>query len=135
AGRFRVLGSGDAAELVPDLLDLRATISSHPVIPKLFRSLVPTVAWRREQGSGVLFAIASATNPGRLPGGLVCETRALQIAKRIGACQGGRPRPAPRRPVFRALRNPMPFAVFRRHQRKLLALFAILAMFGFVLAD
>lgn len=29
----------------------------------------------------------------------------------------------------------MPFAVFRRHQRKLLALFAILAMFGFVVAD
>lgn len=29
----------------------------------------------------------------------------------------------------------MPFAVFRRHQRKLLAVFAILAMFGFVLAD
>jgi len=29
----------------------------------------------------------------------------------------------------------MPFAVFRRHQRKLLAIFAILAMFGFVLAD
>ena len=27
----------------------------------------------------------------------------------------------------------MPFAVFRRHQRKLLAIFAILAMFGFVL--
>ena len=29
----------------------------------------------------------------------------------------------------------MPFAVFRRHQRKLLAIFAILAMLGFVLAD
>lgn len=29
----------------------------------------------------------------------------------------------------------MAFAVFRRHQRKLLAIFAILAMFGFVLAD
>src|SRR3954453_9406769 len=29
----------------------------------------------------------------------------------------------------------MPFAVFRRHQRKLLAIFASLAMFGFVLAD
>ena len=29
----------------------------------------------------------------------------------------------------------MPFAVFRRHQRKLLAIFAILAMFGFVLSD
>lgn len=29
----------------------------------------------------------------------------------------------------------MPFAIFRRHQRKLLAVFAILAMFGFVLAD
>ncbi|WP_422930611.1 hypothetical protein [Singulisphaera sp. PoT] len=29
----------------------------------------------------------------------------------------------------------MPFAVFRRHQRKLLAIFAIMAMFGFVLAD
>ncbi|MEJ7637673.1 MAG: hypothetical protein WKF75_06700 [Singulisphaera sp.] len=29
----------------------------------------------------------------------------------------------------------MPFAVFRRHQRKMLAIFAILAMFGFVLAD
>jgi peptidyl-prolyl cis-trans isomerase D len=29
----------------------------------------------------------------------------------------------------------MPFAVFRRHQKKLLAIFAILAMFGFVLAD
>ncbi len=29
----------------------------------------------------------------------------------------------------------MPFAVFRRHQRKMLAVFAILAMFGFVLAD
>ena len=29
----------------------------------------------------------------------------------------------------------MPFAVFRRHQRKLLAVFAILAMLGFVLAD
>jgi peptidyl-prolyl cis-trans isomerase D len=29
----------------------------------------------------------------------------------------------------------MPFAVFRRHQRKLLAIFAILAMFGFVVAD
>jgi peptidyl-prolyl cis-trans isomerase D len=29
----------------------------------------------------------------------------------------------------------MPFAVFRRHQRKLLAVFAILAMFGFVVAD
>lgn len=29
----------------------------------------------------------------------------------------------------------MPFEVFRRHQRKLLAIFAILAMFGFVLAD
>lgn len=29
----------------------------------------------------------------------------------------------------------MPFAVFRRHQRKLLAIFAILAMVGFVLAD
>src|SRR3981189_3482342 len=28
----------------------------------------------------------------------------------------------------------MPFAVFRRHQRKLLASFAILAIFGFVLA-
>ncbi|MCA1684698.1 MAG: SurA N-terminal domain-containing protein [Planctomycetia bacterium] len=29
----------------------------------------------------------------------------------------------------------MPFAVFRRHQRKLLAIFAILAMFSFVVAD
>ena len=29
----------------------------------------------------------------------------------------------------------MPFAVFRRHQRKLLAIFAILAMFAFVVAD
>lgn len=29
----------------------------------------------------------------------------------------------------------MPFAVFRQHQRKLLALFAILAMIGFVLSD
>lgn len=29
----------------------------------------------------------------------------------------------------------MPFAVFRRHQKKLLAVFAILAMFGFVVAD
>jgi peptidyl-prolyl cis-trans isomerase D len=29
----------------------------------------------------------------------------------------------------------MPFAVFRRHQKKLLAIFAILAMIGFVLAD
>ncbi|MDB5349902.1 MAG: hypothetical protein JWN86_1149 [Planctomycetota bacterium] len=29
----------------------------------------------------------------------------------------------------------MPFAVFRKHQRKLLAIFAILAMFGFVLSD
>src|SRR5579864_2032506 len=29
----------------------------------------------------------------------------------------------------------MPFAVFRRHQRKLLAIFAILAMVGFVLSD
>lgn len=29
----------------------------------------------------------------------------------------------------------MPFEVFRRHQRKLLAVFAILAMFGFVVAD
>ena len=29
----------------------------------------------------------------------------------------------------------MPFAVFRRHQPKLLAVFAILAMFGFVVAD
>ncbi len=29
----------------------------------------------------------------------------------------------------------MPFAIFRRHQRKLLAIFAILAMFGFVVAD
>jgi peptidyl-prolyl cis-trans isomerase D len=29
----------------------------------------------------------------------------------------------------------MPFAVFRRHQRKLLAIFAIMAMFAFVLAD
>ena len=29
----------------------------------------------------------------------------------------------------------MPFAIFRRHQRKLLAVFAILAMFGFVVAD
>jgi len=29
----------------------------------------------------------------------------------------------------------MPFAIFRRHQRKLLAIFAILAMFSFVVAD
>lgn len=29
----------------------------------------------------------------------------------------------------------MPFEVFRRHQRKLLAIFAILAMFGFVVSD
>ena len=29
----------------------------------------------------------------------------------------------------------MPFAVFRKHQKKLLAIFAILAMFGFVLSD
>lgn len=29
----------------------------------------------------------------------------------------------------------MPFAVFRRHQKKMLAIFAILAMFGFVLSD
>ena len=29
----------------------------------------------------------------------------------------------------------MPFALFRKHQRKLLAIFAILAMFGFVMAD
>jgi hypothetical protein len=29
----------------------------------------------------------------------------------------------------------MPFAVFRQHQRKLLAIFAILAMIGFVLSD
>ncbi|HKI20612.1 MAG TPA: hypothetical protein VKA15_22170, partial [Isosphaeraceae bacterium] len=29
----------------------------------------------------------------------------------------------------------MPFEVFRRHQRKLLAVFAILAMFGFVVSD
>src|SRR5437868_2343684 len=29
----------------------------------------------------------------------------------------------------------MPFAVFRQHQRKLLAVFAILAMIGFVLSD
>jgi len=29
----------------------------------------------------------------------------------------------------------MPFAVFRRHQKKMLAVFAILAMFGFVLSD
>jgi peptidyl-prolyl cis-trans isomerase D len=29
----------------------------------------------------------------------------------------------------------MPFEVFRRHQRKLLATFAILAMFGFVVSD
>jgi hypothetical protein len=29
----------------------------------------------------------------------------------------------------------MPFAAFRRHQKKLLAIFAILAMFGFVLSD
>jgi peptidyl-prolyl cis-trans isomerase D len=32
-------------------------------------------------------------------------------------------------------RNSMPFEVFRRHQRKLLAIFAILAMFGFVVSD
>jgi hypothetical protein len=31
--------------------------------------------------------------------------------------------------------TPMPFEVFRRHQRKLLAVFAILAMFGFVVSD
>ena len=29
----------------------------------------------------------------------------------------------------------MPFEVFRRHQRKMLAIFAILAMFGFVVSD
>ncbi len=29
----------------------------------------------------------------------------------------------------------MPFEVFRRHQKKLLAVFAILAMFGFVVSD
>ncbi|MGZ3431231.1 MAG: hypothetical protein ACXWN0_05700, partial [Isosphaeraceae bacterium] len=29
----------------------------------------------------------------------------------------------------------MPFEVFRRHQRKLLAIFAIMAMFGFVVSD
>ena len=29
----------------------------------------------------------------------------------------------------------MPFEVFRRHQKKLLAIFAILAMFGFVVSD
>src|SRR3954462_4334652 len=51
------------------------------------------------------------------------------------ACQGGRRSPTPLRPELRAPRDPMPFAVFRRHQRKLLAIFAILAMFGFVLAD
>jgi hypothetical protein len=34
-----------------------------------------------------------------------------------------------------ALRIPMPFEVFRRHQRKLLAVFAILAMISFVLSD
>src|SRR6516165_2775380 len=32
-------------------------------------------------------------------------------------------------------RNSMSFEVFRRHQRKLLAIFAILAMFGFVVSD
>src|SRR5437763_16970914 len=43
----------------------------------------------------------------------------------------------PRTPAdrLRASRNSMPFAVFRRHQKKLLAIFAILAMFGFVVAD
>src|SRR5262252_8335997 len=41
----------------------------------------------------------------------------------------------PRQLVHSASRNAMPFEVFRRHQRKLLAIFAILAMFGFVVSD
>src|SRR5277367_1366199 len=41
AAFFRVLASGEAPELVVDLVDLRATISSDPVIPKLFWSPIP----------------------------------------------------------------------------------------------
>ena len=57
------------------------------------------------------------------------------IARVSGRVKGGQRGTTPRRPVLRASRNPMPFEVFRRHQRKLLAIFAILAMFGFVVSD
>src|SRR4051794_25304948 len=66
AGRFRVLVSVEGSERVADLADLRATISSHPVLPKLLQSPAPGGAGRRERESGVLFAIASATIPGTL---------------------------------------------------------------------
>src|SRR3954468_14168968 len=54
---------------------------------------------------------------------------------------GGGPRPRHRRAAWRrssgrlhlTIEGPMPFAVFRRHQRKMLAILAILAMIAFTM--
>ena len=54
AAVLRVLVSGEAPEPVLDLVDLRATISSDPVIPKLFWSPYPAGARRREAWFGVV---------------------------------------------------------------------------------
>ena len=51
----------------------------------------------------------------------------------LAPCRSARRLPAS--PAPSTPERVMPFAVFRKHQRKLLAIFAILAMFGFVLSD
>ena len=117
------------------LADFRATVSSYPILCHRHR-----------------FGRSSRTRSrDAAPGGPVCgcpggrilihyglgrpssDPASFIIARVSGRVKGGRPGRPPRRPVFEHSRNPMPFAVFRRHQRKLLAIFAILAMFGFVL--
>src|SRR5947209_2078516 len=66
---------------------------------------------------------------GPVKGGLAEPTRRRPSSTGLDP-DGGPPKAADRNS-----RNSMPFEVFRRHQRKLLAIFAILAMFGFVVSD
>ena len=54
AAAFRVLVSAEAAEPFVDLVDLRATITSDPVIPNLFWSSHPAGSRRREAWFGVV---------------------------------------------------------------------------------
>src|SRR5947209_5613645 len=66
---------------------------------------------------------------GPVKGGLAEPTRRRPSSTGLDP-DGGPPKAADRNS-----RNAMSFEVFRRHQRKLLAIFAILAMFGFVVSD
>ena len=92
----------------------------------------------RTRGPGVI-EVALGKNPGTISLGRPSSDPASflnsDIARVSGRVKGGAHGTTPRRPVLPASRNPMPFEVFRRHQRKLLAIFAILAMFGFVVSD